>query len=124
MAVRSLENTLTIHVVAVPVFFVVISLIYFKKLNYTAPLQTAILFLCFVVFMDVFVVALLVRKSFEMFASILGTWISFALISTLSNGFICSETYVNRNNGLTRCKRLRCASPKLRVAGLVLQHRR
>lgn len=54
MAVTSVENTLTIHVVAVPVFFVVIFLIYFKKFNYTAPLQTAILFLCFVVFMDVF----------------------------------------------------------------------
>ncbi len=71
-----------------------------------------------------FFVALVVGKSFEMFASILGTWIPFALISTLSNGFICNETYVNCNHGLTRCKRLRCASPKFRFAGLLLHRRR
>lgn len=31
-------------------------------------------------FLDVFVVALLVEKSFDMFRSVLGTWLSFALI--------------------------------------------
>ncbi len=56
------------------------SLLYFRRFHYTAPLQTALLFLGFVVFMDVFVVALLIQKSFEMFTSLLGTWIPFALI--------------------------------------------
>ena len=60
--------------------FATISLIYYKKFNYTTPLQTAIVFVFFVVFMDVFVVALLIEKSFEMFTNILGTWIPFALI--------------------------------------------
>ena len=80
MAVTSIENALIIHAIAAPIIFATISLIYFKKFNYTTPLQTAIIFVFFVVFMDVFVVALLIEKSFEMFTNILGTWIPFALI--------------------------------------------
>ena len=80
MVVTSIENALIIHAIAAPIIFVAISLIYFKKFNYTTPLQTAIIFVFFVVFMDVFVVALLIEKSFEMFTNILGTWIIFALI--------------------------------------------
>jgi len=76
----SLESTLIIHAIGAPVIFAIISLIYFRKFNYTAPLQTAIVFVSFVILMDFFVVALLIEKSFEMFASILGTWIPFALI--------------------------------------------
>jgi len=78
--VTSLESTLIIHAIGAPVIFAIISLIYFRKFNYTAPLQTAIVFVSFVILMDFFVVALLIEKSFEMFASILGTWIPFALI--------------------------------------------
>jgi hypothetical protein len=57
-----------------------ISLFYFKKYNNTTPIRTALIFVGLVVFMDVFVVALVIKKSFQMFASLLGTWISFALI--------------------------------------------
>ena len=74
------QTTLIIHAVAAPVFFFIISLIYFKKFNYTAPLLTALIFVAFVIFMDAFVVALFIEKSFDMFTSILGTWIPFALI--------------------------------------------
>lgn len=80
MAVTSIENALIIHAIAALIIFATISLIYYKKFNYTTPLQTAIVFVFFVVFMDVFVVALLIEKSFEMFTNILGTWIPFALI--------------------------------------------
>lgn len=80
MKVTSLENTLIINAIGAPIIFVIISLIYFKKFNYTTPLQTAIAFVSFAVFMDVFVVSLLINKNFEMFASILGTWIPLALI--------------------------------------------
>lgn len=79
-AVTSLENTLVIHAIGAPIVFAILSFIYFGKFNYTTPLQTAIAFLAFVVFMDVFLIALFVEKSFAMFASILGTWIPFALI--------------------------------------------
>jgi hypothetical protein len=80
MAVTSLDNTLIAHVIGAPVFFAVVSLIYFKKFNYTTPLRTAIIFLLFVIFVDFFLVALLINKSLEMFTSLLGTWIPFSLI--------------------------------------------
>ena len=80
MAVTSLDNTLIAHMIGAPVFFAVISLIYFKKFNYTTPLRTAIVFLLFVVLVDFFLVALLINKSLEMFTNLLGTWIPFSLI--------------------------------------------
>ncbi|MCW3974868.1 MAG: hypothetical protein NWE86_01310 [Candidatus Bathyarchaeota archaeon] len=80
MAVTSLMNTLIIHAVGATIIFALLSLFYFKKYNYTTPLQTAIIFTFFVVLMDIFVVSLLINKNFDMFKSILGTWLVFALI--------------------------------------------
>jgi hypothetical protein len=80
MAVTSEGNALIIHAAAAPIIFAVLSFIYFKKFDYTTPLQTAAIFVAFVIFMDVFVVALLMLNSLEMFTSPLGTWIPFALI--------------------------------------------
>ncbi len=80
MAVITLSAAMVIHALAAPVFFAGISLIYFRKFNYSTPLQTALYFLAFVVAMDFFVVAMLINHSFEMFASPLGTWLPFALI--------------------------------------------
>ena len=79
-AVTSMQTTLIVHAIGGPLGFAIISLFYFKKYNYTTPIRTALIFVGFVVFMDVFVVALVIEKSFQMFASILGTWIPFALI--------------------------------------------
>jgi hypothetical protein len=77
---------LVVHAVAAPVFFSAISFVYFRRFAYTTPIVTACAFLGVVVFMDVFVVAMLVQQSFAMFASFVGTWLPFALIfgSTLS----------------------------------------
>lgn len=80
MAVTTLNNALVIHAIAAPIFFTVISLIYFRKFNFTTPLQTAFFFLAFVMATDFFLVAMLINKSFAMFASFLGTWLPFALI--------------------------------------------
>jgi len=82
MATTSLQNALIVHAIGAPIYFALVSLIYFKKFNYTAPLQTAIIFVGFVIAVDFFVVALLINRSLEMFASLLGTWIPFALIFT------------------------------------------
>ena len=82
LAVTSLQNTLIIHAVGSPIFFAAVSLVYFRRFNFTSPVQTATLFLAFVVAMDFFVVAMLINRSFDMFASLLGTWIPFALIFT------------------------------------------
>lgn len=80
MAVTTLNNALIIHAIAAPVFFAGISYFYFRKFNFTTPLQTAVIFIAFVMLMDFFVVALLINRSLEMFTSLLGTWVPFTLI--------------------------------------------
>ena len=102
MAVTPLNTALVIHAVAAPIFFAGISLLYFRKFNYTAPLQTALIFVGFVVIVDFFVVALLITRSLEMFTSLLGTWFPFALIfaSTYLTGL-----FVVKNEKLTKTSR-------------------
>jgi len=80
MAFTSEGNALIIHAIGAPIIFAVLSSIYFTKFNYTSPLQTAAIFIGFVIAVDFFVVALLMLNSFEMFTSPRGTWIPFALI--------------------------------------------
>ncbi len=75
-----MEITLILHAIGAPVFFAMITLIYFKNFNYTTSLHTAVIFVSFVIFMDVFLDALFIEKSFAMFTSILGTWIPFLFI--------------------------------------------
>jgi hypothetical protein len=82
MATMSIDSALIVHAVAAPIIFTLISLVYFSKFNYTTPLQTGLIFVSFVIVVDFFVVALLINRSLEMFASPLGTWIPFALIFT------------------------------------------
>lgn len=82
MTLISVEIALIIHAIAAPIIFTTVSLVYFNKFNYTTPLQTALFFVAFIILVDFFVVALLINRSLEMFASPLGTWIPFALIFT------------------------------------------
>jgi hypothetical protein len=79
-ALLPLQTALIIHAIAAPIFFALLSMSYFKRFHYTTPLQTALLFVGIVIGLDFFVVALLILRSTEMFTSILGTWIPFALI--------------------------------------------
>ena len=79
-AVTTVQNTLIIHLVGAPIIFTAISLIYFKRFDFTTPLQTALIFVSFAILMDFFVVALLIEKSFEMFTSVIGTWLPWAFI--------------------------------------------
>lgn len=76
----SIEITLVVHAIGAPIIFGVLSWIYFTRFSYTAPLATAAIFTGIVIGMDVFLVALLIERSFEMFGSILGTWLPWALI--------------------------------------------
>ncbi len=80
MATTTQQTALIIHAIAAPIIFTVVSLIYFRRFNYTPPLTTALIFVGFVIFMDFFLMALIVLKSLEMFTSVLGTWIPFTLI--------------------------------------------
>ena len=80
MAVTTVENAMIIHALAAPVIYFILSWVYFTRFNYTSALRTAVLFLSFIIFMDFFLVALVINRSLEMFASPLGTWIPFLLI--------------------------------------------
>ena len=79
-AVTSEFIALIIHAVAAPIIFAVVSSFYFKKYDLTTPLETAALFVAFVVLLDFVVVALLIDKSLAMFGNVLETWIRFVLI--------------------------------------------
>lgn len=79
-ALLPLQAALTIHAVAAPIFFALLSVSYFKRFNYTTPLHTALLLVGIVIALDFFVVSLLILGSMEMFTSLLGIWIPFALI--------------------------------------------
>jgi hypothetical protein len=89
-SITTMESTLIIHVIAAPIFAALISLFYYRKFNYTTPLQTAGIFLLFIMAMDAGLVAPVFEKSYEMFKSVLGTWIPFAVIfsSTYVTGLI------------------------------------
>lgn len=76
----SMQTTLVIHAIGAPVGFAVISLFYFRKFGFTSPIRTAALFLSIVIALDLLLVAPVFEKNFAMFASVLGTWIPFALI--------------------------------------------
>lgn len=80
MAVTSERNALIAHAIGAPIYFSLVSLVYFKRFSYTAVLPTALFFTGFVIVVDFTLVALVINRSLEMFASLLGTWIPFALI--------------------------------------------
>ena len=89
----SMFTTLIIHLIGGPLFFVLVSAFYFKRFNYTTPVQTALIFISFVIVVDFFLVAMIILKSYEMFKSPMGTWIPFALIflSTLITGLLVNK---------------------------------
>ena len=95
LATTTENNALIVHAIVAPIFFGIITYIYYKKFKYTSPLQTAIGFTAFVILMDFFIVAPIFEQSYEMFYSLLGTWIPFLLIfiSTYLTG-----TYLSRIN--------------------------
>ena len=80
MSTTSLNNALIIHAIAAPIIALLISAVYFKIFNYTTALQTAIIFVAIAILLDIFIVSMLINKSFEMFESFLGTWLVFILI--------------------------------------------
>jgi hypothetical protein len=80
MGIWPMDITLIVHAVGAPIIAAVISLIYFKKFNYTSPFATAALFVGFVILVDFLLVAMVINQSFEMFQSFIGTWLPFILI--------------------------------------------
>lgn len=80
MDLTTTSRALAIHALAAPFIFAVLSFIYFRRPGSWSPLAAAAVFLGIVIAMDLFVVAFLIEKSFNMFGSIRGTWLPFTLI--------------------------------------------
>lgn len=78
----SMDMTLIVHAVGAPIGAAVFAWLYFKWFGDLSPVQTAAVFVVTSLALDVFVVAMLIEKSFEMFKSVLGVWIPQALIFT------------------------------------------
>lgn len=76
----SLERTLVVHAIGAPIGAAVFAWLYFTWFGDFSPLQTALIFVATSLALDVFVVAMLIEKSFEMFRSAIGVWIPQALI--------------------------------------------
>jgi hypothetical protein len=100
LAATTMQTALIVHAIGAPIYFAGVSTAYFRRFNFTRPLPTAFLFVGFTMFVDFFVVALVINRSLAMFESLLGTWIPFALIfgSTLVTGGLVS-TRRNRAKG-------------------------
>ena len=98
MALTTIKSTLIIHAIGAPIYFIILSLIYFKKFGYSTPLTTAVVFIVFVIFVDFFLVALVINQSLDMFRSFLGTWLPFLLIFTATwfTGYIVSNQSKNK----------------------------
>ena len=91
----TLHQALIAHAIAAPLIFAIVSASYFRWFGGTSPIVTAATFVAIVMFLDVFVVALLIEKSFDMFRSALGTWLPFALIfiSTWATGTLLAAWF-------------------------------
>ena len=76
----SMDTTLIVHAIGAPVGAAFFSWIYFRNYAFTTPLVTAVIFVAASLTLDVFIVALLIEKSFDMFRSAIGVWIPQALI--------------------------------------------
>ncbi len=72
---KSEMNTLTLHAIGGVVIDALVSMFYFRRYDYTTPLLTASFFVGFIIFMDVFVVSMLIMRSFEMFQCLTGTYV-------------------------------------------------
>ena len=90
-SLTTMEATLIIHAIAVPIIFGILSYFYHRFFHYTRPYQTGLIFTGMAMLLDAGVIAPFAEKSFAMFASILGTWIPFGLIF-LATTFVGSIT--------------------------------
>lgn len=80
MAVTTMPVTLTLHAIGAPIVSAIVAYFYYRRFGDLQPLQTAAFFVATALFMDFFLVALVIEQSFEMFASFVGLWLPMVLI--------------------------------------------
>lgn len=80
LATVSLTTALTAHAVGAPIIFAAVTAHLFLRSGGRPPIVVATIFTAIVITLDALIVAWLIQRSFEMFSSVLGTWLPFALI--------------------------------------------
>ncbi len=102
-AVTSLETTLVAHAAAAPVLAAAVSVLYFRRPDRLPPLVAACVVLAWIAVVDLFLVALTIERSLDMFRSVLGTWLPFALIfaATAATGWAMGAAR-RRSGGIPR----------------------
>jgi hypothetical protein len=78
------DNALIIHLIATPIIVLVVSLAYFTRTGSNRVALTAAVFTAVPMTLDFLLVAVVLLRSLEMFGSLIGTWIPFALIFTVT----------------------------------------
>jgi len=79
-----MDAALAIHLIAGPIGFAALAFAYRMRIGRYSPLRVALVFVGFVMAMDLLVVAIL--GNLDMFRSAVGTWIPFGLIFLASWG--------------------------------------
>ena len=102
-AVTTEQNAFIIHATAALIIAALVSMNYFKKYHYTSPLQTGLIFVVVPAALDFLIVALLILRNMDMFASpgsLLGTWIPLTLIfaSTYLTGLAVNRGFLKENS--------------------------
>lgn len=99
-SVTTMETTLIVHAIAVPIVFGVLSFFYHRFFHFTRPVQTGLIFMGLAIILDAGIIAPFAEKSYSMFSSILGTWIPFGLIflATLLVGSLTLQAGKNRRS--------------------------
>jgi hypothetical protein len=72
--------TLIVHAAVAPLAFGFLTWRYFRRFPKSSPGATALAMLGIVIGLDALVVAPFLEGSYEMFRSVMGTWVPFALI--------------------------------------------
>jgi menaquinone-dependent protoporphyrinogen oxidase len=92
LSVADPTTALIVHGLAAPVIFATIAWNYFRAHGARDPLPTALAWTAIVMLLDLVVVAGAVQRSLELFESVPGTWLPFALIflATWSTGVVLS----------------------------------
>lgn len=80
MAVTTMPVTLTVHAIGAPLASGHMALRYHGKHGHFPPVWVAAFFVATALFVDFFLVAMLVERSFEMFTSFFGLWLPMILI--------------------------------------------
>jgi hypothetical protein len=104
LALTSEPRALLIHLLAAPVLAAAVTVLYRRRPSPIRPLAWAALLLGMIALLDAVVVAWLLLGTFEMFASVIGIWIPFALIFTTSTvvGRLMDTHWSHRHEAVVR----------------------